>query len=163
MKKKEDLMLSLGTMRIASYEFEHIGDIEPVQDIDGSVRPFMPQDRYKNVRNLPLHRHSSGPFCKFKIANRFRVSGVYVLMVDEKVRYVGECVNLSARFNAGYGTISPKNCFAGGQETNCRLNHLVYMTTQAGERLSLWLFQTADHNSVEEKLRDTLNPPWNRA
>jgi hypothetical protein len=98
------------------------------------------------------------------VASRIRASGVYVylLTVDEEVRYVGESADLSARFNMGYGNISPKNCFKGGQETNCRLNNLMYLTAQAGGRMSLWSFQTADYKSVEAFLRFTLNPPWNR-
>ena len=102
-------------MRIGAYEFDAICDIEPIRDTDGSVRLFVPQGRYGNTRNLPLNRYGAGPFCKFKIAARIRASGVYVLTLDGQVRYVGECANLSARFNAGYGNISPKNCFKGGQ------------------------------------------------
>ena len=149
-------------MKIAGYEFEHICYIQPARGIDGSVRRFMPQDRYQNARNLPLNTFGAGPFCKFKIPNRFQASGVYVLTIDDEVRYVGECANLSARFNAGYGNISPKNCFKGGQETNCRLNNLVYTTAQAGGRISLCFFQTADYKSVEAVLRSTLNAYRNR-
>ena len=149
-------------MRIAGYEFEHICDIELLRDTDGSVLGFMPQDRYNNARNLPLNRYGVGPFCKFKISNRFRASGVYVFVIAGEVRYVGECANLSGRFNVGYGNISPKNCFKGGQETNCRLNNLIYTVVQAGQRISLWFFQTAAYKSVEAALRSALNPPWNR-
>ena len=94
--------------------------------------------------------------------NRFRATGVYVLMVDGELRYVGECANLSDRFNAGYGNISPKNCFKGGQETNCRLNNLVYTTAKGGGRISAWFFRTADYKSVEALLRNILNPALNR-
>ena len=122
----------------------------------------MPQDRYQNARNLSLNRYGAGPFCKFRIPNRFQVSGVYVLTVDEELRYVGECANLSARFNAGYGNISPKNCFRGGQQTNCRLNNLLFAALLAGQHISLWFFRTADYKSVEAALRCSLNPMWNR-
>jgi hypothetical protein len=149
-------------MRIAGFEFAHVCDIEPLRDTDMRVRRFMPQDRYQNVRNLPLNKYGAGQFCKFKIPNCFQISGVYVLAVDDEVRYVGECANLSARFNAGYGNISPKNCFKGGQETNCRLNNIVYIATQAGKRISLWFFQTASYKSVELTLRTSLNAAWNR-
>lgn len=149
-------------MKIAGYEFEHVCDIDSARATDGSVQLFMPQDRYKNARNLPLNKYGGGPFCKFKIANRLQDSGVYVLTVDEEVRYVGECANLSARFNAGYGNIPPKNCFKGGQETNCRLNNLVYMAAQAGGRISLWFLKTTAYKAVEALLRFTLNPAWNR-
>jgi hypothetical protein len=148
-------------MRLAGYEFEHICDIEPVRGTDHSVRLFTPQGRYKNVQSLPLNKYGTGPFCKFQIPKHLKVSGVYVLTLDTKVRYVGECANLSGRFNVGYGNISPKNCFKGGQATNCRLNNLVYTAAQAGGRISLWFFQTADYKAVETLLRAALNPTWN--
>jgi hypothetical protein len=121
----------------------------------------MPQDRYKNLKQLSLNRYGAGPFCKFKIPGRIQTKGVYLLIVEDEIRYVGEAVNLSSRFNAGYGNISPKNCFKGGQETNCRLNNLVYKTAQAGNRVSLWFFPTLDHKEVEKTLRSTLKPEWN--
>jgi hypothetical protein len=60
-----------------------------------------------------------------------------------------KCANLSARFNAGYGNISPKNCFKGGQETNCRLNNLLHAALLGGQRISLWFFQTVEYKSIE--------------
>jgi hypothetical protein len=85
----------------------------------------------------------------------------HVLTIDD-VRYVGECANLSARFNAGYGSISLKNCFKGGQEANCRMNNLVYLAALAGQRISLWFFPTADYKSMEGAMRSTLKLAWNR-
>lgn len=123
---------------------------------------FMPQGRYRNARNLPLNSYGAGPFCKFTIPGRFQACGVYVLTVDAELRYIGECANLSNRFNMGYGNISPKNCFKGGQETNCRLNNLLYTAALAGGRTSLWFLQTAHYKLVEVQLRRALNPPWNR-
>jgi hypothetical protein len=149
-------------MKIAGYEFEHVGDIQPVHGPDGSIQQLMPQGRYKNAHNVPLNRYGAGPFCRFKIPNRFRSSGVYVLSVGDEIRYAGECTNLSARFNNGYGNISPKNCFKGGQETNCRLNNLICLAAVAGERISLWFFQTTDHKAMEVALRSTLKFTWNR-
>jgi hypothetical protein len=149
-------------MRIAGYEFVDICVIEPQRETDGSVRQFAPQSLYKNARNLPLNTYGTGPFCKFKITSSLQASGVYVLSVDAKVRYVGECANLSKRFSAGYGNISPKNCYKGGQETNCRLNNLVYSASLGGERIVLSFFRTADYKRVEASLRSTLKPIWNR-
>ena len=149
-------------MTICGYEFEYVCDIEPLRDADGSVRQFMPQIRYPNPRNLPLSRYGQGPFCKFAIPRKFQTGGVYLLTTGEQIRYVGECVNLSVRFNAGYGNISPRNCFKGGQETNCRLNNLIYGMLMTDERISLWFFDTADYKSLEATLRSAINPPWNR-
>jgi len=149
-------------MKLGDYEFEHVCEIAPLRETDGSMRQHMPQERYKNARNLPLNRYGAGPFCKFTIPSRFKVNGVYVLTVDGAPQYVGECANLSARFNAGYGNISPKNCFRGGQETNCRLNNLLYTALMAGQRISLWFLRTADYKAVELALRGTLKLTWNR-
>lgn len=149
-------------MKICGYEFEYVCDIDPLKDADGSVRQFMPQTRYRNARNLPLNRYGEGPFCRFTIPQTYKFCGVYVLTAREQIRYVGECLNLSARFNMGYGNISPRNCFKHGQETNCRLNNLIYATLQGSARISLWFFGTPDHKMVEASLRSAINPPWNR-
>jgi hypothetical protein len=149
-------------MKVVDYEFKHVCDVEPARTADATLEQFMPQIRYRNARKLPLNKYGAGPFCKFKIPNRIHVCGVYVLAVDAEVRYVGECENLSARFNAGYGNISPRNCFKGGQETNCRLNNLLYAAAHSGERVSLWFLQTGDYKAVEARLRSILNPVWNR-
>jgi len=149
-------------MKIGEYEFSYVGDLEPVREPGGNIRQFLPQDRYVNARGIPLNQYGAGPFCKFRIPNHLKKKGVYLLTIDGEIRYVGECANLSARFNAGYGNISPRNCFQGGQETNCRLNNLVYVAAAAGERISLWFFQTADHKTMEAALRATLKLAWNR-
>ena len=149
-------------MKFGDYEFEHVCNIEPLRGTDGSLTQFMPQARYANSRNLPLNKYGGGPFCKFRIPSQSHVSGVYVLTVDQQLQYVGECANLSARFNAGYGNISPKNCFRGGQDTNCRVNNLLYTAVLAGQHISLWFFRTAEYKSMEAALRCKLKPVWNR-
>jgi hypothetical protein len=149
-------------LTIASYEFEQICELAPYRNPDGTVRQFMPQDRYKNLWGILLNKYGKGPFCKFQIPTKIETSGVYVITIDHAIRYVGECENFSTRFNAGYGNISPRNCFVGGQDTNCRLNNLVYSAAVAGETVLLWFFKTTDYKTVEAELRSTLRPPWNR-
>jgi hypothetical protein len=149
-------------MNVESYEFNLIGEIVPVRsDDDGAVQSFMPQGRYRNAATVPLNRYGSGPFCKFVIPRTYRVPGVYLMVADGHIRYVGECANLSARFNMGYGNISPKNCFKGGQETNCRVNALIYSAVTAGTRLNLWFHQTVAYKAVEAELRSKLKADWN--
>lgn len=149
-------------MKLVKYDFEYVCDIEPSRDAAGVLTQLMPQSRYRNVRNLPLNAYGAGPFCKFTIPRNFQTSGVYALTVNNELRYIGECANLAARFNAGYGNISPKNCYRGGQETNCRLNNLVCLAFSAGQHTVLWFFQTSDYKPVESALRRALNPVWNR-
>ncbi len=74
-----------------------------------------PQSRYKNNKGLLLNNHGSGHFCKFVIPKNCMINGVYAIVVNKELKYIGECVNLSSRFNSGYGNISPRNCFKGGQ------------------------------------------------
>lgn len=35
--------------------------------------------------------------------------------------YIGETDNLEKQFRQGYGNISPRNCFKGGQSTNYKM------------------------------------------
>jgi len=96
---------------------------------------------------------------EFQIVFKRAVSNVITL--DDDIRYVGECANLSERFNTGYGNISPKNCFKGGQETNCRLNNLIYTAAAAEKQITLLFFQTADYKTMEAALRSVLDLAWN--
>jgi len=61
----------------------------------------------------------------------------------------------------GYGNISPKNCYKGGQETNCRLNNLIFQSATAGAGIALWFHETANYKAVERELRAELVPEWN--
>lgn len=150
-------------IRIGEYVFRYICDIEPERDADGGIRRFTPQDRYNNHAALPLNTYGAGPFCKFKIPWNIPHSGVYAIVANDRVQYVGECENLSARFNMGYGSISPRNCFKGGQETNCRINSLVLDAADSGLRVALFFCETDDYKRVESDLRGQELFAWNRA
>ena len=153
---------SVMCMKIGRYEFKFICDIEPAQNANGFIKELMPQSRYRNKNNLPLNRYGEGPFCKFKIPKDFNTSGVYTILVDSIAKYIGECFSLSSRFNMGYGNISPKNCFVGGQETNCRINNLILNTVKSGHKVSLWFMKTENFKLVEQELRATEDLEWNR-
>lgn len=149
-------------MKIGQHEFERVSAIELEMKSDGSIREFMPQSRYRNAKNLRLNHYGGGPFCKFKIPNGHNYCGVYAVVAGGIVKYIGECENLSARFNMGYGNISPRNCFVGGQETNCRLNNLILGAAKQGATLSLWFLRTDDYEAIELDLRNSERPEWNR-
>jgi hypothetical protein len=109
-----------------------------------------------------LNRYGAGPFCKFKIPRNFKTCGVYAIISGTAVLYIGECENLSARYNMGYGNISPRNCFVGGQETNCRINNLIYCAVNNGAELTLWFLPSSDFKTIERELRALVRPVWNR-
>jgi hypothetical protein len=149
-------------LAVGGFLFNHVCDIKPVRAEDGTVQVLMPQERYAKRDLYPLNRYGAGPFCKFKIPATYPYPGVYLLTVGDEVRYIGETNNLSRRYNKGYGTISPKNCYKGGQETNVRMNNLIYHSALAGEVLSLWFHMTEDFKAIEVALRLARRAPWNR-
>ena len=100
--------------------FVMVGEIKADLE-NGKIREYTPQSRYKKYSKSKLHTYGGGKFCHFHV-NVGQDEGTYILTVNKIPYYVGECVNLYKRFNSGYGNISPRNCYEGGQQTNCRIN-----------------------------------------
>ena len=149
-------------IKIGPFTFRFVCNITPDKTEGGAILEVMPQARYKNARGLPLNKYGKGPFCKFRIPNGIEESGVYAITVNGVVKYIGECVSLSSRYNMGYGNISPRNCFIGGQETNCRLNNLIFNSAMKGKTISVWFHATEQHKQVESELRSSQDVEWNR-
>lgn len=151
----------MGSAEIFHYDFTYICHLAP-DKVDGKVKPFFPQRSYENRQNLPLHQYGAGPFCRFTIPT-VAAEGVYLICVDGVATYVGECENLDNRFNTGYGNISPRNCFVGGQSTNCRINHHIYDAADKSSEIKLYFHDTHARFEVERELIEKLNPAWNIA
>ena len=143
---------------IAGIDYEKICELQPEREPDGAIRLFKPQSRYANEGGLGLNQYGAGPFCRFKIPANLPLAGVYAITRDEALLYIGECENLSRRFNYGYGLISPRNCFRGGQETNCRINALVMKEMEAGRALHLYFHRCDNYKQLETQLRRDLKP-----
>ncbi len=148
-------------LNIHEYSFAYVCLISPVKITNGEAQHFFPQERYANTRNLQLHKYGNGPFCQLKIPCNLSSPGVYLITFYEDIVYIGECQDLSSRFNAGYGNISPRNCFEGGQRTNCRINSLLLQATEENRQIKLWFYQTQNRKEVESKLIFRLRPTWN--
>lgn len=139
-----------------------MGTIEPDRFPDGSVKEFLPQDRYAKVVDMSLNPYGAGPFCRFKVPGAPRRSGVYVLTSDDGLRYVGIAQDLAQRWGpSGYGSIQPRNCYVGGQSTNCKVNAAVLREVKAGRRLDLYFLEADDRQAIEARLIRDLRPPWN--
>lgn len=87
--------------------FSCVGTIKPDRDESGVLLVHAPQGRYANERALPLNKYGAGPFCAFRVRGLPHSSGVYVYILGGEPVYVGQAVDLDARFYA-YGHISPK-------------------------------------------------------
>ena len=146
----------------AGLEFELIGTVQPERQADGPVREFMPQSRYAKASTVPLNPNGAGPFCRFRVARDVHEPGVYVLTLDGTPVYAGKCTDLAERWGPrGYGAISPKNCFVGGQSTNCKVNNRALVHCRTGKQLELWFHHTTDITVVERRVVVSLDPPWN--
>jgi hypothetical protein len=120
----------MGQIELGGYVFKGICRIVPELDENGKPIEYSPKDEYNNVDDILLNDYGEGPFCHFRIPNNIKRQGVYAVCVDGKVNYIGECDNLSSRWNVGYGNISPRNCFIGGQSTNCRFWYELWSSKQ---------------------------------
>ncbi len=142
--------------------FRHVGVIAPERDAAGTPLEFSPQDRYVSATSAKLNPHGAGPFCRFRVATKVREAGVYVVTSDDEVRYVGIATDLAERWGPrGYASIQPRNCFVGGQSTNCKINAAVLRETKAGRRLDLYFATVENRHALEDRLIIQLRPPWN--
>lgn len=148
-----------------THSFEFVNSLSVERNEAGRVDIKMPQRRYDQSDKYPLHQYGWGPFCKFTIdTSEYDGSeGVYVFTAGYEIKYVGETVNVHNRIQPGYGNISPKNCYQGGQQTNCRINQLIFETVRNGEQVSLWVEETQNRKRRETELLEQSNPPWNKA
>ena len=147
-------------MQIGKYEFTFVETIELIETKDGKLS-YEPQLRYKKADTVPLHMYGAGEFCKFKLKNAKDVSGVYVWIIDNEVVYIGEAVNLRKRFNMGYGNISPKNCYIGGQITNCKMNKVVLEEYKNNNSIDIYFLETPNYKEIEKELLLSFSTKYN--
>ena len=148
-----------------THSFEFVDSVSVEQNEAGVVDIKMPQSRYEKSDEYPVHQYGWGPFCTFSVdtLEYAQSGGVYVFAADYEIKYVGETVDIHNRIQSGYKNISPKNCFKGGQQTNCRINHLVLETVRNGGQVSFWVEETEDRKRRETELVEQCDPPWNKA
>lgn len=142
-------------------DFRFLQIIEVKRDQHGQPVTYDPGSRYINTAGLRRHQYGNGPFCRFSIDQPPGLHGAYALCQGDDVMYVGIANDLARRYNQGYGTIQPRNCFERGQSTNCRVNQLVLQEAEAGRSLVLWFAGAAQPRPLEEELIRRLQPPWN--
>lgn len=91
-------------------------------------------------------------FCEFKLPKNIqRSSGVYLWVLGNEIQYVGEALDIKSRFNSGYGHISPRNIFTGGQSTNCKMNLLVGKTKEKSEKFKIFFYNTTEYDQEKTK------------
>ena len=79
--------------------------------------------------------------------NVFKRKGLYSFSNNNEIKYIGRCrTNYRDRINNGYGRIAPRNCYIGGQSTNCRINHLF---TQERDQIEFFVLPMEDITKIE--------------
>lgn len=147
---------------LQQYEFEFVQRLLPVLDSEGRIQEFFPQESYSGKSKHSLHRYGEGAFCRFSIHPKWsKVSGVYAFFIDDDLAYIGQCIDFAGRINLGYGHISPRNCYMGGQSTNCKMNKAVLHVVKEGSVVDLYFHPTSHYDEVELKLIEHLKPPLN--
>ena len=150
-------------LEIQDYTFGHVCEIIPNLDDEGNALEIFPQSQYENKKNLGLNKYGRGPFCKFTIDRKYAgKTGVYVILVNCDIQYIGECADFFKRFGMGYGNISPRNCFEGGQPTNCRINSDILSLFKLKKSIQLYFLETNDRFKIEHELIINQNPSWNK-
>jgi len=148
--------------KLLNYDFEYVLDINPIMDKLGVVKEFFPQEKYINKNSVKLNKYGSGAFCRFSIHPKWSgVYGVYALYIDDILVYIGQAIDFAKRFNMGYGNISPKNCYIGGQSTNCKINKLILNSVKEGKIVSLYFHMTPQYNKIEFELIKFYKPKYN--
>lgn len=151
-------------MLIGGLQFDHASSIDVVRNDDGSARLETPHARYANSNNLPLNPHGLGPFARLALQPLPSRPGIYAILEgSRRVLYIGRARDsLSTRWGPrGYAVIHPRNCFVGGQSTNCRVNALIVQAIVQGSGLALYVHVTPDSTELETQLIARLKPPWN--
>lgn len=145
---------------LLNYKFSYVCQIKPAQNIDGSIKEFFPEKKYKDV--YKLNKHGNGPFCRFSISPKWSgVMGVYSLFFNNELKYIGQCIDFTKRFNLGYGQIQPGNCLVKGQSTNCKINKLIMDAVKNNIKVELYFYETNSYDEVESKLIKYYDPVFN--
>ena len=129
----------------------------------GKIIEYTPQNMYGKRGKSKLHKYGGGKFCGFHV-DAGDDEGTYILTVNGVPYYVGECVKLNRRFNSGYGRISPRNCYEGGQQTNCRINKEILKELKEGKRILLYFYKNQNRKIIETEVISQLGTKhyWNR-
>ncbi|NLC41218.1 MAG: hypothetical protein GX763_09920 [Clostridiaceae bacterium] len=151
------------TIDLNGHTFSFVQELEPKRNFWGKIKEFSPQAVLFKKDQKPLHRFGLETFCRFSLnsSRYYGAKGVYALLDETYLLYVGKTDNLAQRINYDYGLISAKDCYLGSPETNCKINSLIRYKYQNGERTFLFFLETDNADVIEQDLVNSLRPPVN--
>lgn len=145
---------------IKGYQFEFVEKLEPISKkyniSKEKLKKYNGKELVKSLKediNIDIEKPENIDFCKFKIyAENINKAGVYLWVIRNEIVYIGEASNLRKRFNYGYGNISPRNIFKGGQSTNCKMNRVAMKYFNEGANIEVYFYETPNYKAIEQEL-----------
>lgn len=72
-------------------------------------------------------------------------------------------INLNDRFSSkGYGNISPRICYKGGQSTNVKMNKVVVSCFKNNKIIKIYYLLSKDHKEIEKYLLKNIKTKCNK-
>ena len=102
-------------------------------------------------------------FCEFRLDNEnYReIPGVYIYELNNKtIAYVGSTSDFNERIK-GYGRITPRNIFVGGQSTNCNVNRKIKENSKK-TIIKLYFCKEKNYKLLEKLVINEANNPDNK-
>ena len=135
------------------------------EELDKPLGEYLLEKKKSNdlEYKLFLNKYGDNTFCHFKLKSHLDDKGLYIWVVNGKIKYLGRCNdNFKKRVHQGYGKISAKNCFIDGQATNCHLNSKINNMNN----VEFFVYKMNDKNKteindLELNLLSKLNFEWN--
>ena len=164
-----------------NYDIIYAGILRPALNESREPITHKPCLLYNNKKNYPLLENGNRDFCycvltdsselnklpeKVKI-NLPKEPGVYLWVINGIVQYVGRATGsktdtLYSRFRSGYGNISPKNCYKGGQSTNIKMNGLVLDSYRNKEEIKIYYILAKNSEDAKCIEADLISTNWER-
>lgn len=141
------------------FTFTYLDTIKLIETNDGSYT-YNYREQGKGMDETQLHAYWNEDFCEFKLSAPSK-SGVYVFIVEGKVKYIGSGKNLKERFY-WYQKINLSACKRGGQSTDCHINSEIYNAIKGGKEVMVYICETEDYKKIESRMRRLYKPEWNK-
>lgn len=150
LRSKADLQ-TVTTRKRYLHLFEHFRSEDRLSGIPLGEKLMAMKNEGNQDYRLFLNEYGDLVYSDFKLVGTgAEQKGVYVFTVNDRPVYVGRCRDsFKRRVNAGYGRISPKNCFLDGQRTNCRINAAITEARRSGE-VKFWVCPISDNREIME-------------
>lgn len=112
--------------------------------------------------NRAQHAYGRGPFARLGFATGEQRPGVFAVLVDGRLRYLGRTASLAGSFGAsGLGRIDARACVEPRELWRCRVNGEIAQALRRGASVTV-LFHPSRHAAdLERSLIATLAPDWN--